>query len=692
MRVARRETRPTETAARTALLTNPRTNGPGAIGAEARLAALGVYGILDTPPEAAFDDLAHLAALVCGAPTALITFVDGARQFFKARVGFDGDPHAPSDVGFCPDVVRSGRALVVPDTTRDAAYADNQATVQGGVRFYAGIPLATGDGHVLGTLCVLDRVPRPGGLTPDQSTGLERLARQVMTVLALRHSVQHRDKVLAHQNDELRQAWRLDVLAKASAALLVADDPAAVLEAILADGASVLGFDRAYLYDIAPDRKHLRLTHAVNATPQLRRDFQHMPFGTPLCGIVAETRRPLLLSDLRASAEPDYATPRSLGLNAYAGFPVMSQGELSAVISFASTEIAAFDAETLGFFETLARLMSAVYERLDSEADLAEIGAYWRSLFERLSEGFVVGEVIRDDGRAITDWRFVEVNHAWGGLIGQDARSAVGRTIREVFPGIEEGWVGDVARVVETGEPTTFLRRVSSLGRWYEGSAFAVGPERFAITLLEATDRVRAEEERTLLNEEMSHRLKNTLAMVLSIAAQTLRSVPDRAPVEAFEQRIHALSSAHDVLLRRSWAAAPATEVVKAVVAGAGHGDRIDVSGPNIELGPRATLSLSLLLHELATNAAKYGALSVPAGRVSVAWRLEGEGDAGEVVLDWRERDGPPVAAPAGEGRRGFGTRLINLGLAGTGGVDLRYPPTGFQASMRAPLAQLQRS
>ena len=204
--------------------------------------------------------------------------------------------------------------------------------------------------------------------------------------------------------------------------------------------------------------------------------------------------------------------------------------------------------------------------------------------------------------------------------------------------------------------------------------------------------RVRAEDERNLLNQELAHRLKNTLSMVISIAGQTLRTVPDRAPVEAFESRIHALSQAHDVLLRQSWAAAPAKEVVRAVLAGAGHGDRIEVSGPELDLGPRATLSLSLLLHELATNAAKYGALSVPSGHVHVDWRLEGEDEARGVALGWTEHGGPPPVPPMEKGRKGFGSRLIQMGLVGTGDVELRYPASGFQATMRAPLVELQQS
>ena len=204
-----------------------------------------------------------------------------------------------------------------------------------------------------------------------------------------------------------------------------------------------------------------------------------------------------------------------------------------------------------------------------------------------------------------------------------------------------------------------------------------------------AVARVRAEDRQAVLNEELSHRLKNTLALVQAIATQTLRAVPDREPVEAFEQRIHALATAHEVLLQRSLASARAGEVVTAVLTNFGLAERFDVSGPDFDLGPRTTMSLSLLLHELATNASKYGALSGETGRVAVAWRIEREGADAEVVLTWRERDGPPVRPPSG---RGFGSRLIRMGLVGTGGVALDYHVDGLSAEMRAPLAQMQQS
>ncbi len=201
--------------------------------------------------------------------------------------------------------------------------------------------------------------------------------------------------------------------------------------------------------------------------------------------------------------------------------------------------------------------------------------------------------------------------------------------------------------------------------------------------------RARAEEQQRFLNDELSHRLKNTLAMVLSIATQTLRSVPDQEPVEAFERRIHTLSSAHDILLQENWSSAPIGAVAKAVLANFAEGGRLYLSGPKISLGPRATLSLSLLLHELATNAAKYGALSNDEGQVEVAWRIDETTAGPDVILNWTEKGGPPVRSP---GRRGFGSRLIRMGMVGTGGVDLQYPETGFKAVLRAPLAQVQQS
>lgn len=169
-----------------------------------RLAALRRYRILDTEPERAFDDLVELAAQLCGVPIALITLVDADRQWFKARLGITVDETARS-ISFCSHAIAHRGLFVVPDTTKDERFRDNPFVVsEPRVRFYAGAPLVTPDGHAVGTICVADRVPR--GLTDEQRHGLEVLRRQVMAHLELRRNIdelaaalQARDKAEAEQ-------------------------------------------------------------------------------------------------------------------------------------------------------------------------------------------------------------------------------------------------------------------------------------------------------------------------------------------------------------------------------------------------------------------------------------------------------------------------------------------------------------
>jgi two-component sensor histidine kinase len=199
--------------------------------------------------------------------------------------------------------------------------------------------------------------------------------------------------------------------------------------------------------------------------------------------------------------------------------------------------------------------------------------------------------------------------------------------------------------------------------------------------------RVRAEELQAVLNKELAHRLKNTLAIVQSIATQTLRGVTERHLVEAFERRVLALSRAHDVLMQKSWTAAKMRAVMESVLSMQVDLDRFALDGPDLDISPQAALSLSLLLHELATNALKYGALSADTGKVRIAWRTEAE-KAPTLVLDWTESGGPAVAAPSDRG--GFGSKLIRMGLVGTRSANLRYDAVGLQAEFRAPLADMQ--
>ena len=205
----------------------------------------------------------------------------------------------------------------------------------------------------------------------------------------------------------------------------------------------------------------------------------------------------------------------------------------------------------------------------------------------------------------------------------------------------------------------------------------------------EAISRIRAEQEQQVLNHEISHRLKNTMAMVQAIATQTLRPVTDRAPVEAFTSRLHALSKAHEVLLDQNWSSTGMIALIDSVLDQLSLPDRYSISGPDMQLGPRSALSLALLIHELGTNALKYGAWSNEAGKVNVLLTIEGAIDDSALVLAWEERAGPPVTAPTG---KGFGSKLIGLGLMGTGGVDVDYASDGLKVKMRGLVSQLRQS
>jgi two-component sensor histidine kinase len=196
-----------------------------------------------------------------------------------------------------------------------------------------------------------------------------------------------------------------------------------------------------------------------------------------------------------------------------------------------------------------------------------------------------------------------------------------------------------------------------------------------------------ADEERKLLNQELAHRMKNTLAMVMAIASQTLKDVSEKDAVAAFTGRIHALSQAHDVLLRENWSSADITDVMLSVLTLHTDETRREIDGPKVTLGPKAGLSLSLLLHELATNAIKYGSLSSHGGKISVQWSVEDVDDIPTLSMIWTESGGPTVSEPT---RRGFGSRLIRMGIAGTGQAEKSYLPNGFTATFKAPMAMVQ--
>ena len=356
----------------------------------ARLAALSDYMVLDTPPEPNFDDIVQIAAQLCNTPISLVSLVETDRQWFKARVGLEAQ-ETPIDQSVCKLGLGKTDLLVIPDLSADPRTAGNTLVSQDPhIRFYAGAPLIAPHGEVIGMLCVIDKEPRPEGLTPDQQAMLATLARQVIAQLELRYA-----------------------------------------------------------------------------------------------------------------------------------------------------------------------------------------------LIRRMAE---------------------------------DA-------------------------------------------------------------------------ERRQLNEQLTERLNQTLAMINGLASQTLRAVPSRGPVESFQNRLDALTEAHELLQRKNWVDTDMMNVVRSSTARHAAPARFTVTGPGVALAPKGAITTSMLLHELGSNAVNYGALSSAAGHVIVGWTLD-EAAAGPVLtLSWTERGGPPAIPPS---HKSFGAKLIAMGLGGGGAIREDYGEAGYAASFQTPLSHLQ--
>ncbi|MGV8930418.1 MAG: sensor histidine kinase [Brevundimonas sp.] len=297
------------------------------------------------------------------------------------------------------------------------------------------------------------------------------------------------------------------------------------------------------------------------------------------------------------------------------------------------------------------------------------------------------------------------VNNAYVRLAGE--RDYIGRTVREVIPeSVDQGFIDLLDRVYQTGEPYLAVATPLKVQRPADGVVeerfldFVYQPVRDAdgsITGIfveghDVTDGVlakRAQDHHArhleLLNDELNHRVKNTLAIVQGLAHQTFKgdaSAP--AARAAFEGRLLALASAHNILVRENWEPADLEDLVTATQEShAVPPGQWRAGGPPVRLEPKRAVTLAMALHELATNARKYGALSTGQGRVDVTWCLTE--DDRSLQLIWAERGGPTVEVPAS---KGFGSRMIERALAAEigGRVSLSFDPAGVVCEVVLPL------
>jgi PAS domain S-box-containing protein len=209
-------------------------------------------------------------------------------------------------------------------------------------------------------------------------------------------------------------------------------------------------------------------------------------------------------------------------------------------------------------------------------------------------------------------------------------------------------------------------------------------------SFVDLTEHKEDEAQSKMLIDELNHRVKNTLSTVQSIVWQTLRTPSDPKVIrESIESRLFALSRSHDLLTREKWESAGLLDIVHDALepfgVSGGRADRIAIMGENIRFPPKSALALGIAFNELATNAVKYGALSNAAGSILIDWTMETTPAGQQLLLNWKEKDGPPVAPPA---HKGFGSRVIERGLAHEleGTIHLDYRPDGLVCTMDIPL------
>lgn len=330
----------------------------------------------------------------------------------------------------------------------------------------------------------------------------------------------------------------------------------------------------------------------------------------------------------------------------------------------------------IGFLRDISKRKSAENALRESEARLA---ATYNHAFVGIAE-------------TDRDGRFLRANEQFHRLTGHAPEELLRETIfsithpddvdvdRESFA---RQWAGELdsysveKRYVRKDGTTVWVEVDGSIVR---GEA---GLPSYAVRIVrDITDRKAAERHQTLLLSELQHRVKNSLTVVQSLAMQTFREDGDPAEQRrSFEARLAALAKAHDLLVKQNWSATPIRRVVEGALMPFDLENRFELGGDELLLPPHIAVTFSLAIHELATNASKYGALSAEGGRVRLTWSIDGE----ELEVRWQESGGPQVSPPE---RTGFGTRLLEQGLARElrGSVRADYRPEGLVCTILAPV------
>ncbi|MBI5312114.1 MAG: PAS domain S-box protein [Methylocystis sp.] len=393
-------------------------------------------------------------------------------------------------------------------------------------------------------------------------------------------------------------------------------------------------------------------------------------------------------NDPRTAALETRRSFESHSVSAFLAAPLVKDDRLVAVVTVHSRLPRTWSAAQAAVAEDVAERTWSAIERARAEEALRDSESRYRLLFESIDESFTVVEPLYDEQGHAVDYRFLEVNPAFEAITG--LRNVEGRAGRELVPSLEKDWIDTIGRVGVSGNAERVVRRARALGKIYDAFVFRIEEAespRVAVLSRDVTERVHAEEQRALLMRELNHRSKNMLSIVLAIARATAGN-PGRDFEDTFQERILSLAANQDLLVASDWQGVTLSDLVRSQLAHLEDliGDRIALKGPSLIISAAASQSFSMALHELATNAVKYGALSNSDGRVDIEWGVrEHDGEGRRFTMRWRETEGPTVVPPV---RNGFGSTVIRdmIRLNLRGDARLQYDSAGVVWDFDCPI------